>query len=260
LTGFQAPAEAYDRYIGRYAASLAEELLRVAEVRPGQRALDVGCGPGGLTGALAGVLGADQVAAVEPSTSFADACRRRVPGADVREAPAETLPFDDDGFDVALSQLVVNFMTDPLRGVSEMARVVRPGGVVASCVWDYAEGMTLLRRFWDAAGRVDPDGAAEHDEGRVMRHCSTAELEELWSNAGLVEIRSGELAASAHYESFDSLWAPLELGVGPSGAYAMSLQADRRAALRDELRALLGDPPGDFTLSARAWYVKGLVS
>ena len=259
MTGFQAPADAYDRWIGRYAASLAEGMLRVAEVAPGQRVLDVGCGPGGLTEALAAVVGAEHVAAVEPSTSFADACRHRVPGAEVREAPAETLPFDDERFDVALSQLVVNFMTDPLRGVSEMARVTRPGGVVASCVWDYAEGMTLLRRFWDAAASVDPDGAAEQDEGRIMRHCTPGELETLWSDAGIGEIESGDLRASARFESFDSLWAPLELGVGPSGAYAMSLDADRRAALRDALRALLGDPAGEISLDARAWFVRGRV-
>jgi SAM-dependent methyltransferase len=234
--------------------------MRVAGVHPGMRALDVGCGPGALTRALADWLGPGQVAAVEPSTPFVQACRRRVPAADVRQGAAESLPFDDAHFDVVLSQLVVNFMADPLRGVREMARVARPGAIVASCVWDYADGMTLLRRFWDAALRVDPEGAAERDEGRVMPHCSPAELEALWSRAGLLEIASGALRASAHYESFDALWEPLERGVAPSGAYAMSLDSERRAALRDELRGLLGDPPGAFTLDARAWFVTGLVS
>jgi SAM-dependent methyltransferase len=258
LTGFEAPAEAYDRYIGRYGPPLAEGLMDVAGVRPGQRALDVGCGPGALTHALAGVLGAGNVAAVEPSAPFAAACRERVPGADVRESPGETLPFGDDSFDVVLSQLVVNFMTDPLRSVREMARVAIPGGVVAACVWDYVEGMTLLRRFWDAVASLDPEAAAGRDEGRVMRHASPVELETLWSDAGLEQVESGELDVGADYESFDDLWAPLELGVGPSGAYVASLDGERRAALRDELRVLLGDPGGAFSLAARAWSVRGL--
>jgi SAM-dependent methyltransferase len=240
--------------------SLAARLLRAVGVRPGQRALDVGCGPGALTGALAAALGAGRVAAVDPSTPFVQACRRRVPGADVRQGVAESLPFEDGVFDLVLSQLVLNFMTDAVRGVREMARVAAPGAVVASAVWDYADGMTLLRRFWDAALRVDPDGAPDHDEGRVMGYCSPAELEGLWSEAGLSEVTSGELQTSARYESFDSLWAPLEVGVGPSGAYAASLDDSRRTAVRDELRTMLGDPASPFTLNARAWYVRGTKS
>lgn len=256
---FQAPAEAYDRHIGRYGAALAAGLLKAARIRPGQRALDVGCGPGALTQALAARLGARQVSAVDPSAPFVEACRRRVPGADVRLSAAEKLPFHNGRFDAVLSQLVVNFMTDAPAGVREMCRVTRRGGTVAASVWDYADGMTLLRRFWDAALRVDPDGAAAHDEGRVMRFCTPQELERLWREAGLADVRTSELRASASYEDFDALWEPLERGVAPSGAYAAALDPARRAALRDELRLLLDSPRGSFTLSARAWCVLGRV-
>jgi SAM-dependent methyltransferase len=254
---FLAPADAYDRHIGRYGPSLAAGLIGAAGVGRGMRALDVGCGPGALTTALAEVLGEDAVAAVDPSPPFAEACRARVPSADVRLAPAEALPLADGEFDAVLSQLVVNFMSDAAAGIGEMRRVARPGGVVAACVWDYAGGMTLLRRFWDAALRVDPDGAPAHDEGRVMRFCTPGELEALWRGAGLDEVRSGALEATADYESFDSLWEPLDRGVAPSGAYAVALDPPRRAELRRELRRLLEVPDGPFTLSARAWFVVG---
>jgi SAM-dependent methyltransferase len=256
---FQAPADAYDRHIGRYGASLAAGLLRAARIRPGQRAVDVGCGPGALTQALAGRLGARQVSAVDPSAPFVEACSRRVPGADVRLSAAEALPFENGSFDAALSQLVLNFMTDAPAGAREMCRVTRRGGIVAACVWDYADGMTLLRRFWDAALRIDPDGAAAHDEGRVMRYCTPQELERLWRDAGLADVTTSELRASADYEDFDALWEPLEHGIAPSGAYAAALDPARRAALRDELRLALDSPTGPFTLSARAWCVVGRV-
>ena len=256
---FNAPADAYDRHIGRYGSALAAELIRVAGVAPGQRALDVGCGPGALTRALAARLGSASVAAIDPSPPFAAACRDRVPGADVREGAAEALPWEDGTFDAVLSQLVVNFLDDPARGVGEMRRVGRPGAVVAACVWDYAGGMTLLRRFWDAALAVDPEGAAACDEGRVMRFCAPDELRGLWSDAGLDGVTGGELSVSADYEDFADLWEPLERGVAPSGAYAAGLDPARRAALRDELRRLLGVGDGPFTLAARAWWVAGRV-
>ena len=256
---FRAPAEVYDRFVGRYGGALAAELIRIAGVERPARALDVGCGPGALTVALAGALGPEAVAAIDPSPPFAAACRERVPGADVREGAAESLPWPDATFDAVLSQLVVNFLGDPERGVAEMRRVGRPGAVVAACVWDYAEGMTLLRRFWDAALVVDREGAAARDEGRVMRFCERGALQPLWAGAGLEDVQDGAFSVAARYESFDALWEPLEHGVGPAGAYAAGLDGARRAALREELRRSLGSPAGEFSLDARAWWVSGRV-
>jgi len=252
-----AAPEAYDRHVGRYSNLLGAELVRFAGVEGGQRALDVGCGPGALTRALAERLGAAAVAAVDPTAPFVEACRARVAGADVRHGSAEALPFDDGAFDAVVSQLVVNFMTDAPAGVREMRRVARPGGTVAACVWDYADGMTLLRAFWDAAREVDRAGAAARDEGRVMRWCTPAELDELWTGAGLRDVRGGELSVEARYASFGELWEPLEAGVGPAGAFAAALDPERRAALREELHRRLGAPDGPFALDARAWAVAG---
>jgi SAM-dependent methyltransferase len=258
--GFRAPADAYDRHIGRYGPELARELIAAAGVRPGDRVLDVGCGPGALTGELVASAGQPQlVAAVDPSPPFAAACAERLPGTDVRTGTAEALPFPDDTFDAALAQLVVNFMADATAGVREMARVVRPGGVVGAAVWDYAHGMTLLRRFWDAAAALDP-AAAALDEGRTMRFCSPGELTQLLTAAGLTAIVVDAVVVTAWYDGYDDLWAPLEQGVGPSGAYVARLAADARAALRDELFERLEVIDAPFMLDARAFVATGRVA
>jgi SAM-dependent methyltransferase len=256
---FHAPAEAYDRLVGRYSPQLASALIGFADLRPGMRALDVGCGPGALTAALAARLGPANVRAAEPSQPFAEACRARLPGIEVVVAEAEALPFADDAFDAALSQLVVNFMADAELGVREMARVTRPGGTVASCVWDYAGEMTLLRAFWDAAREVDPERGAAADEGVVMRWCAEGELAGLWRAAGLADVRCDALVVSAAYSGFDDLWSPLPTGVAPAGAFCASLPADARAALHDAYRRRLGVGDGPFELTARAWAVAGVV-
>jgi SAM-dependent methyltransferase len=253
---FRTPAEAYDRHIGRYGSALARALIDAAGVRPGERALDVGCGPGALTRELVALLGADRVAAVDPSAPFADACRGRLPGVQVEVAPAEALPFGDGEFDLALAQLVVNFMSDPPAGVREMRRVTRSGGRVSAAVWDYAGEMTLLRRFWDAAVALDPS-AAERDEGRCMPYCTPDELGELWSAAGLADVTVGSVVVDAGYDGFEDLWRPLELGVAPSGAYVSSIAPTSRAALKAELRRRLGAGDEPFRLPARAWVATG---
>jgi ubiquinone/menaquinone biosynthesis C-methylase UbiE len=131
---FEASAEVYDRHVGRYGNALAAALIRFADVRRDDRVLDVGCGPGALTAALAEHVGATNVTAVDPSESFVAACRERVPRATVVRAAAEALPVQNGAFDAVLSQLVVNFLADPDGGVGEMRRAARGGGTVAGCV------------------------------------------------------------------------------------------------------------------------------
>jgi SAM-dependent methyltransferase len=251
---FATSREAYDAYMGRYADRLAPLLIGFAGVQPGERAVDVGCGPGSLTAALGQVLGPEQVAAVDPSEPFAAASAERVPAADVQVGAAESLPWPDNTFDAALAQLVVNFMSDADVGVAEMRRVVRPGGTIAACTWDYGGGMTMLRSFWDAALALDSKAP---DEARTMRYHDSGDLRELWLRTGLGAVETDALVVEASYRNFDDYWEPFTGGVGPGGAYCSSLDPDRRASLREECRRRLGDPEGAFTLSATAWAVKG---
>jgi SAM-dependent methyltransferase len=253
---FEAAAETYDLHVGRYTPALARAHVPLLEVRKGREVLEVGCGPGALTEVLAKTVGATHVCAVEPSEPFAEACRRRVPDADVRIATAEALPDFGRAFAAATSQLVLNFMSDADAGVGSMRRAVRDGGIVASVVWDYRSGMRMLRAFWDAALELDRDAP---DEGRTMPHCTPAGLRALWRRAGLDHVQTGELVVEARYADFEDFWAPFPTGIAPSGAYCASLEPEHREALRALVHRHLGSPQGPFRLEARAWYVRGTV-
>ena len=247
---FRVDADAYDRFMGRYSTLLAPAFADAAGIAAGMRVLDVGCGPGALTTELVARLGPDAVAAVDPSEPFVEAVRRRLPGVDARLASAEQLPFADDEFDAALAQLVLHFVGDPEAGMRELRRVARPGGTLAACTWDTRGDMRLLRSFWDAALALDQRAP---DESRALRFLQPGELEELFREAGLDDVRVGELRVEASYEDFDELWGTVLNGVGPVGAYVRSRDDEARAALREEWRRRLGEPAGTFTLGARAW-------
>ena len=249
---FGVAADAYDRFMGRYSVRLSPQLADLAGVREGMRVIDVGCGPGALTGELVERVGAPNVVAVDPSKSFVEAARERLPGVDVRIAPAEKIPYPDDCFEAALAQLVVHFMDDPVAGLREMARVCVAGGVVAACVWDHGGGRGPLSPFWDAARELDPDV----DDESARAGAREGHLGELFRAAGLREVQETELESSSTYDSFDDWWSVFELGVGPAGAYYGSLDDAQRAALRKHAVAHVPDAP--FTLEARAWAVRGL--
>jgi SAM-dependent methyltransferase len=246
-------ADSYDRFMGRWSRLLAPQMADLAGVEPGQHALDVGCGPGSLLTELVARLGADQVAGADPSEPFVDAARERHPGVDVRVGPAERLPFDDGSFDAALAQLAVHFMADPVAGFREMARVTRPGGVLAACVWDYAGHRDPLRVFWAAARSLDPAVSDESDLAGVRE----GHIAELMDAAGLADIASTSLSVAMELPGFDAWWQPFTEGVGPAGAYLARLEPARRGALREACRASL--PDGPFTLDASAWAARGTV-
>ncbi len=248
---FAVAGEAYDRFMGRWSRLLAPRFVEFARVDSGP-VLEVGCGPGALTEVLAARLGAPAVAAVEPSPSFAEACRRRVPGADVRVGGAEELPFGDGTFTAVLSQLVLSFVTDPPRALGEAARVTRRGGVVAACTWD-ARGFEMIGAFWRAALRIDP--TAPDDARLPFRR--EEELLSLWRSSGLRDVALSTIDLSSRFEGFDAYWEPFALGVGPPGSYLSAQPDERRAAIRQACREELGDPAGPFTLRARALAVRG---
>ena len=252
---FAVAGDKYDRFMGRYSRELAPRFMEFAGVRAGTTAVDVGCGPGALTERLVAQLGPESVSAADPSEPFVAAATERAPGADVRQAAAEELPWEDNRFDAALSQLVVNFMRDADAGVSEMRRVVKPGGTVAACTWDYGRDMEMLRSYWDAARRLD-SGAP--DEGTTMRYRSVEELDELWRRVGLSGVETDFLRVESTYAGFDELWEPFTYGVGPAGAYCAKLSPEQREQLRAELFSGLGRPGGEFTLGATACAVRGV--
>ena len=250
---FNVGADAYDRFMGRYSVPLAPLFADFAGVTSGKRVLDVGCGPGALTGELIRRTAPGDISAVDPSESFVDAARERYPAVTVRRGAAEQLPFEDDKFDVALAQLVVHFMTDPVAGLREMSHVTRGRGVVAACVWDLEGGRAPLSIFWDAARELEPDVEAEAG----MAGTSEGHLAQLFRDAGLRDIEERTLSISVAHQTFDEWWQPYTLGVGPAGKYAAGLDPARQEQLRELCRKRL--PPAPFELTAQAWAARGLV-
>lgn len=253
---FDVTATAYDQFMGRYSGMLAPRFADFAGIEAGANCLDVGCGPGALTAELARRTRAERVAAVDPAAQFVESCRARVPGADVRRGTAEQLPFDDASFDVALSQLVVAFMRDADAAVGELRRVVRPGGVVAVCMWAEGEQMQLLHLFWEAAAAVGVDlGASDAN----MRYRKRDELESLLRRGGLERVEVGQLSVESRYGSFDELWESLGTAAGLVRGFVQRLDDEQRLVLRAELLRLLDRPAAGFSLSAEAWAVRGQV-
>lgn len=247
----------YERRIGRYGGALAEALIDVTGVREGHEALDVGCGSGALAERLVARLGAGNVSAVDPSPEALAACRARLPALDAQAGFAEDLPFADERFDAVLAQLVFGFVEDGAAAAAEMRRVARPRGAVATCVWDFAEGMTVLRTFWDAARDVDPAAAAAHDQAATHRNSRREDLDRLWRGAGLRDVETGALSVTADYMGFDDLWEPLTMPDGSPGRFYSTLDERARSDVRAGVLERLGEPTGPFRLSARAWYVIG---
>jgi SAM-dependent methyltransferase len=248
---FSVPAEAYDRFMGRYSVPLSAELADLGGIVAGQRVLDVGCGPGALTAELVARVGPRDVSAVDPSEPFVEAARERHPDVDVRRAAAEQLPFPDASFDAALAQLVVNFMSDPVAGVVEMRRVTRGGGAVVACVWDHTGGRGPLSPLWRAAQELDPDVAGESH----LPGSSQGDLHRVFGDAGLTDVEETTVSVSVEHPTFEEWWEPFTLGVGPAGSYVAGLDAERRARLREHCRSSLPDAP--FVLTAHAWAACG---
>ena len=251
-----AAGDLYEPYVGRWSRLVAREFLDWLGVAPRARWLDVGCGTGALTQAILDRAAPASVDAVDPSAAFVEHASAHVGGAATFQVgDARALPFADRFVDAAVSGLVLNFVPGPEKAASEMARVVRPGGVVAAYVWDYSGRMELMRYFWDAAVALDP---AAPDEGPRFPLCHPDRLAALFAGAGLGAVETRAIEVPTQFRDFDDYWTPFLGGQGPAPGYAMSLTEERRQALRERIRAALPTrADGSIPLVARAWAVRG---
>lgn len=249
----------YEPYVGRWSRAVAKDFLRWLNPSPDARWLDVGCGTGALTGTILAQCRPGSVMGVDSSAGFVEHARAQIPDARAafRVGDAQSLPEDSATVDYAVSGLVLNFLPAPSRGAAEMKRALRPGGVAAAYVWDYAGRMELMRYFWDAAAALDP-AALPLDEGRRFPLCQPEALAALFREVGLRDVEVRSIDVPTVFRDFDDYWSPFLGGQGPAPGYAMSLPEEQRARLRERLRsALPRRDDGAIALTARAWAVRG---
>ncbi|MFC0541581.1 class I SAM-dependent methyltransferase [Kutzneria chonburiensis] len=254
-----AVGDAYEAYIGRWSRPVAAEFVRWLAAPAGGRWVDVGCGTGALTATVLAAADPAHLLGVDPSAGFLAGARSRVtdPRVSFQVGDARALPLPDRSVDVVVSGLALNFVPDPVLAATEIARILTPGGVAGAYVWDYADGMGMLRHFWDAAAALDP-AAVELDEGNRFPLCRNDALGRLWSDAGLGDVRVQAVEVPTVFADFDDYWGPFLGGQGPAPGYAMSLSDKQRGALRDLLHDRLPiAADGTIPLTARAWAVRG---
>ncbi len=254
-------SEAYERFMGRWSRQLAPLFLEFSDLEDGDSVLDVGSGTGALTSAVLSAIEPSQVVGVDPSAAYVNYARSRMADerATFEEGDGQQLRFPDASFDAAISLLVINFIPDPDKAVSEMIRVTRPGGIVAAAVWDYDEGMEMLRMFWDEA--VALNSSAEARDERHMPFSRAGELADLWREHGLVDVQEAPLVIPMTFPSFDDFWSPFLEGQGPAGTYVASLSEAEQLELAERLGERLQAQGGDaIRLNGRAWAVRGLVA
>ena len=256
-----ASGDAYEPYVGRWSRLVARQFLTWLGVQPDKDWLDVGSGTGALCEVILASASPRRVTGVDPSDGFVSFARHKVTNrrATFQVGDAQKLPVADGSFDATVAGLVINFISDQTKAVTEMKRVTRRRGVVGAYVWDYAGEMQMMRHFWDAAVALDAN-AASLDEGRRFPVCHPEPLADLFQNAGLADVKTRSIDVPTVFRNFDDYWTPFLGGQAPAPGYCMSLSEDRRNALRDRIRGNLPiKSDSSIHLVARAWAVRGEV-
>ena len=248
----------YERYVGRWSQLVANDFLAWLNLPPSLRWLEVGCGTGALTAAIAEKCRPARLIGIDPSEGFLAKARTRLETkATFHVADASGIPLQDSEVDAVVSGLVLNFVPNLVFGLAEMRRVTIAGGTVAAYVWDYAGRMDLMRHFWDAAVDLNVE-ARELDEGVRFPLCRPDALENAFRQANLSAIRVTPIDIDTRFRDFDDYWNPFLGGQGPAPSYAMSLDEGSRNRLRDRIRERLPiEPDGSIPLVARAWAIEG---
>jgi SAM-dependent methyltransferase len=254
---------AYERSMGRWSRRLAGPFLDFAAIGGAAEIVDIGCGTGSLTFALADAAPGARIAGIDHSQAYVDHARSRAPDGGrhmFEQGDAAALPYGDQAFDAALSLLVLNFVPDAERAAGEMVRVTKPGGVVAACVWDFRGGLTFLRVFADTAAALDPGGEAFRARQFSAPFTGPGELEAAWTKMGLAEVEQTALTIRMEFRSFADYWEPWLGGQGTVGAYVTSLSEARRQPIEHHLRLayLAGGEDGPRSFAATAWAVRGV--
>jgi len=251
---------AYQSFMGRWSRAAAHEFLAWLAIPPGRRWLDVGCGTGALSAMILESASPSEVQGVDPSEASVAYAQFTITDNRARfmVGDALALPSEMEGFDVIVSGLVLNQLSRPADGVAEMIRVAKPGGIVAAYVWDFTEGMQMLRYFWDTAIELDP-AAEELDQTKRFSIYHPDRLRELFDDSGLIDVCVHTIDVTAVFRDFDDYWTPFLSGRHlRAPGYVISLDEDRRARLRERLRANLPiGADGSIHLIARAWAVRG---
>jgi len=251
----------YERFMGRWSHLISREFLSWLAVPSDSKWLDVGCGTGSLTKQILETNQPRSVVSVDASSEFIEFAQQSItdPAVQFRVGLAQSLELASNQFDAVVSGLVLNFVPEPETAVVEMLRVAKPGGTLGIFLWDYADGMEMLRYFWDAAVMLDKNAEAL-DEGVRFPLCQQGQLESLVAASGLKQIVARPIEVVTHFQDFADYWTPFMGHVGPAPAYVMSLAPENRQKLEERVRSALPiDTDGSITLVARAWAVKGLV-
>ena len=250
----------YERYIGRWSRLVAPEFVRWLAVGSGKRWLDVGCGTGALSAAIVAHGEPACVVGVEPSAGFLERARANLGhSVTLKSGGAEALPLESASIDVAVSGLVLNFVPDLPSALRELRRVTVRGGTIGAYVWDYAEGMQLIRYFWDAAVELDPT-ARQLDEAVRFPLCRPTELSNAFAAVRLAHVATTALEVMTSFKDVADYWSPFLGGQGPAPAYAMSLSDVQRERLRERvIERLPRRPDGSIQLAAKAWAVRATV-